>query len=312
MSSLTTKATKSRSAVSPKLPAKSSKKTVKKETKQPAPTKPSNKSAKAVILKAEKRIAVNKKISAPKASAKAAPAKIVKKVTGKAIAPKSKAVAVKSKVVAPKTKTVIAKGKTAAPKSKKEALKTVARRPERKTSKQIENHIKKVSTPNTLAAVSSFEQGLKLFNKHDFAGARELFERILQKFSEQAEINVSVRRYLAICQQRLARTPSAPKNPDALYDQGVFELNRDNVREAMQLFEKALKAQPDAAHVLYSLAAAYARLESPRKALETLRKAIHLQSVHRSRARSDQDFASLHNDDEFQNLTGYGLGFFED
>jgi tetratricopeptide (TPR) repeat protein len=311
MSSLTTKANKSRSAASPKLPAKSSKKTVKKEAKQPAPTKTSSKSAKAVSLKAEKRIAINKKTSAPKVSAKPVAAKIVKKAAVKTVAPKNKPVAAKSKAIAPKAKTVIAQGKAIA-KGKKEALTTATRRPERKASKPIENHIKKASTPNTLAAVSSFEQGLKLFNKHDFAGARDLFERILQKFSEQAEINVSVRRYLAICQQKLARTPSAPKNPDALYDQGVFELNRANIREAMQLFEKALKAQPDAAHVLYSLAAAYARLENPRKALETLRKAIHLQSVHRSRARSDQDFASLHTDDEFQNLTGYGLGFFED
>src|SRR5205085_8842828 len=133
----------------------------------------------------------------------------------------------------------------------------------------------------------------------------------LQKFSEQSEIIVSVRRYLSICEQKLARTPSAPKNPDALYDQGVFELNRANVREAIQLFEKALKVQPNAAHILYSLAAAYARLETPRKALEILRKAIQLQTVHRSRARTDQDFASLHNDEEFQNMTVYGFGFFE-
>lgn len=312
MSSLTTKANKSRSAASPKLSAKSSKKTVKKEAKPLIPTKSSNKSAKAVILKGEKRIATSKKASAQKVSAKPAAAKIVKKVSVKPVAVKGKTVVAKSKIVAPQSKTVVAKSKAVAPTNKKAALKTVARKPERKVSKVVEIQVKKVSTPNTLAAVSSFEQGLKLFNKHDFAGAREAFERILQKFSEQAEVNVSVRRYLAICQQKLARTPSAPKNPDALYDQGVFELNRDHVREAIPLFEKALKAQPDAAHVLYSLAAAYARLENPRKALESLRKAIQLQSVHRSRARSDQDFASLHNDDEFQNLTGYGLGFFED
>jgi tetratricopeptide (TPR) repeat protein len=296
MSSLTTKANKSRSTASPKPAAKSSKKTLKKDTKQSFQTKSSTKTAKDVILKGGK---AGKKATAKKATAKPAPAKALKKPDVKpSVAPKSKALIAKSKVVAPG--------------NKKEALKTVARKPERKVAKPVEVPVKKVSTPNALAAVNSFEQGLKLFNKHDFVGARDLFERILQKFSEQTEIIVSVRRYMAICEQKLARTPSAPKNPDALYDQGVFELNRANVREAIQLFEKALKVQPNAAHILYSLAAAYARLETPRKALEILRKAIQLQTVHRSRARTDQDFASLHNDEEFQNLTGYGFGFFED
>jgi TolA-binding protein len=299
MSSLTTKANKSRSTASTKPSAKSSKKTLKKETKQPLQTKTSTKTAKAVIAKGGKPVAASKKVTVQKATAKPVPAKVVKKETVKA-------------VVAPKSKSVVAKSKVVAPKSKKEALKTIVRKPERKTVKAVEVPVKKVSTPNALAAVSSFEQGLKLFNKHDFAGARDLFERILQKFSEQTEIVVSVRRYLAICGQKLARTPSAPKNPDALYDQGVFELNRANVREAIQLFEKALKVEPSAAHILYSLAAAYARLENPRKALEILRKAIQLQTVHRSRARTDQDFASLRNDEEFQNLTGYGFGFFEE
>jgi tetratricopeptide (TPR) repeat protein len=298
MSSLTTKANKSRSNASPKPSAKSSKKTVKKEVKRPLQTKSSNKTAKVVISKGVKKVAAGKKPAVKKASAKPVAAKVVKKVVVKAAAPKGK--------------TVVARGKVLPAKGKKAAVKTVVRKPERKAAKVVEAPVKKSPTPNALAAVSSFEQGLKLFNKHDFAGARDAFERILQKFSEQAEINVSVRRYLAICEQKLARTPSAPKNPDALYDQGVFELNRANVREAILLFEKALKTQPNAAHILYSLAAGYARLENPRKALEVLRKAIQLQTVHRSRARSDQDFASLHNEEEFQNLTGYGLGFFEE
>jgi tetratricopeptide (TPR) repeat protein len=290
MSSLTTKANKSRSVASPKLAAKPSKKTIKNEAKRPVTAKSSGKTAKAVMLKGQKQLPVNKKAPAPKVMAKAAAAKSAKKIAVKPVAAKSKV----------------------APKGKKEALKKVVLKVAGKAAKPVEAPVKKVSTPNALAAVSSFEQALKLFNKHDYSGAREAFVRILQKFSEQAEIIVSVRKYLAVCEQKLARTPATPKNPDALYDQGVFELNKANVREAIQLFEKALKTQPEADHVLYSLAAAYARTENPRKSLDTLRRAIHLQSVHRSRARSDQDFASLHHDEEFQNLTGFGLGFFED
>jgi TolA-binding protein len=308
MSSLTTKANKSRSNASPKLSAKSSKKTVKKDTKAALQTKSSNKTAKAVISKGGKQLATGKKVIAPKAVAKPVAAKAGKPIKKVAVKP----AAAKGKPLVGKIKPAVAKGKVVAAGGKKAVVKPVAQKPERKAARVVEGPVKKSPTPNALAAVSSFEQGLKLFNKHDFSGARDSFVRILQKFSEQAEIIVSVRRYLAICEQKLARTPSTPKNPDALYDQGVFELNRANVREAIQLFEKALKTQPSAAHILYSLAAAYARLENPRKALEILRKAIQLETVHRSRARSDQDFVSLHNEEEFQNLTGYGLGFFEE
>lgn len=338
MSSLTTKANKSRSVASPKLATKSNKKTLKQEVKRPLPAKTSTKSSKAVSAKGSKTIAVSKKVSAPKVFAKPVAAKALKKLPSKPVAAKGKAVAVvKSKVVVAKSKPVaakpvaaksvvaakskavaVAKAKPVVTKSKvvtknqKAVLKKVAPKTAARLSKPVEVPVKKTATPNALAAVSSFEQALKLFNKHDYAAAKEVFERIIQKFGEQTDIVMSVRRYLAICVQKLARTPAAPKNADALYDQGVFELNKANVREAIQLFEKALKAQPTAAHVLYSLAAAYARVETPRKALEVLRKAIQLQPVHRSRARTDQDFASLHNDEEFQNLTGYGLGFFED
>ena len=61
-----------------------------------------------------------------------------------------------------------------------------------------------------------------------------------------------------------------------------------------------------------SEAAAYARLSEGYRALEFLRQAIYLQSVHRSRARSDMDFASLHNSEEFQQMTGFGVGYVED
>ena len=163
-----------------------------------------------------------------------------------------------------------------------------------------------------MAAVHAFEQALRLFNRHNYAAAKDAFERIVEKFSDQTEVIPGVRKYLSICEQMLARTPAPPKNADALYDQGVFELNRANIREAIQLLEKALKAQPKGAHILYSLAAAYARLSELQRALELLRQSIHLQSVHRSRARSDLDFASLHDSEEFQQMTGFGIGYFEE
>jgi tetratricopeptide (TPR) repeat protein len=172
--------------------------------------------------------------------------------------------------------------------------------------------VKRQQSPGTLAAVKAFEQALRLFNRHDYSGARAAFDDILKRFADQAEIVAGVRTYLAIIEQRLARTPAVPKNPDALYNSGVFELNRGNAREAVELFEKALKAEPRADHLWYSLSAAYARLNDPPKALDALRRAIAIHPVHRPHARRDPDFANLHGNDDFRQLTGFGFDFVEE
>ena len=296
MSSLTTKTTKSRSAVSPKPSSKPVKKTAKKEITKPVPAKKATKAKAAVIAKPKNLVSPQKK---------SAQAKVPVKKAAPRATPHKKVTAEKS----------TAKGGKAPAKkvtAKKVSAKKVTAKKAEKVVKPVAAAQKKISSGANLAAVQAFEQALRLFNKHDYAGARNAFERILEKFSEQTEVLPGVRKYLTISAQKVARTPSTPKNPDALYDQGVYELNRANVREAIQLLEKALKAQPKGAHILYSLAAAYARLSEGYRALEFLRQAIYLQSVHRSRARSDMDFASLHNSEEFQQMTGFGVGYVED
>ncbi|MCI0485972.1 MAG: tetratricopeptide repeat protein [Blastocatellia bacterium] len=152
---------------------------------------------------------------------------------------------------------------------------------------------------------------MELFNSHDYSAAKSAFDDILEKFGDQAEVVARARTYLTICEQRLARVPSTPRNPDALYNRGVFELNKGNNRGAVDLFEKALRTEPRADHVLYSLAAAYARLNDVPKALDALRRAIALRSVHRSHARRDRDFAGLHTNEDFQHLTGFGFDLVE-
>jgi tetratricopeptide (TPR) repeat protein len=163
-----------------------------------------------------------------------------------------------------------------------------------------------------VAAVRAFELALKVFNRHDFSAARTAFENVLEKFGDQLEIVARARTYLAICEQRLARAPSAPRSPDALYNQGVFEFNKGNIKEAIILFDKALKGSPQADHVFYSLAAAHARMNNAQKALEALRRAISIRPLHRSHARGDLDFACLRDNEAFRQLTGYGYDLFEE
>jgi tetratricopeptide (TPR) repeat protein len=151
-----------------------------------------------------------------------------------------------------------------------------------------------------------------LFNRHDYGPAKSAFQGLQSKFGDEAEVVARARTYLAICEQRLGRAPAAPRNADALYDQGVFEFNRGGIREAVELFERALRVEPRADHVYFSLAAAHARLNDSQKALEALRRAIAIRPVHRSHARRDLDFANLRSNDDFQSLTGYGFDLIDE
>jgi tetratricopeptide (TPR) repeat protein len=290
MGSLITKANKSRSPASQNVRATKGKKAASKKPQRPGKITAAPKSKKTAPVKSKKQASPPKK-TAPQASKKAA-------VKSKA-PPKGK-----------NTKTVALKS-VKKPAAKQPARKSVIARSVQ-PAKAAQPQAKKPPTPGALAAVRAFEQALRLFNRQDFAGAKSAFEKILLQFNDQAEIVARARTYLSICDQRLARAPSAPRNPDALYDQGVYELNKGSIREAIDLFDKALKAQPRADHVLYTLAAAYARLNDSAKALDALRRAIALRSVHRPHARRDLDFASLRNNEEFQQLTGFGFDFTEE
>lgn len=288
MSVLITKA-KSRSSASRKLRATKGKKSPSKKPQRPGRITAAPKSKKAVSLK--KKAAPAKKSSPKKGSSK--------KITARgkrSLQPKSRSA--KAKVANPgrglKSKPVAAK-------------KFTARRRLPVAAKVAPPPPKKPPAPGTLAAVRAFEQALRLFNRHDYTSARSAFESLQTKFGDEAEVVARARTYLAICEQRLGRAPAAPRNADALYNQGVFEFNRGAIRESIELFEKALRVDARADHVFYSLAAAHARLNDSPKALDALRRAIAIRPVHRPHARRDLDFANLRSSEEFQSLTGFGF-----
>jgi len=305
MSSLITKSSKSGSSASKKIRA--AKATRGKKAAARKPVRPGR------ITATPK----TKKVLSPKKRPQAKADRRPKKLNVKAAKPTpKKKTAVTAARKPPKKVTVISRSHKAAvaksrvtgkPSQKLRSRRELLARRRALAPKPIPAPPKRPPSPGTLAAVRAFEQALRLFNRQEFSAARPVFESLIEKFAEQAEIVARVRTYLSICEQRLARTPSVPRNSDALYNQGVFEFNRGNTKEAIELFEKALKVEPRADHVYYSLAAAYARLDNVQKALDALRHAIGIRPVHRSHARKDLDFASLRTDENFQQLTGFGF-----
>ena len=152
------------------------------------------------------------------------------------------------------------------------------------------------------AALLAFERAHKEFARGRFAEARNQFRILVDKYSQVAEVAARARTYLTIAESRLRTESILPRDADSLYDRGVIELNRGEYVAAQEMFERALKREPEAAHIHYGLAATRARLGSIDLALESLQKALDLQPNLRVRAQHDHDLNPLRNDPDFDRL----------
>ena len=149
------------------------------------------------------------------------------------------------------------------------------------------------------AAITAFESAHKEFTRGRFAEARNQFRSLIDKYPTVSEVAARARTYLAVSESRLRTDLVQPRDADSLYDRGVIELNRGDYVAAQELFERALKREPDAAHIHYGLAASRARLGAIDTALKSLRRALDIQPKLKIRAQRDLDLNSLRNDPEF-------------
>jgi len=162
-------------------------------------------------------------------------------------------------------------------------------------------------TRDEAAALQAFERARKEFTSGHFGEARDLFRKLIEKFSGVAEVKARARTYLAVTETRLRADKAMPKDSEELYNRGVVELNRGDYALAQDFFERALRrdaASPTttAAHAHYGLAAARARLGTSETAIAALEKALMLQPSLRARAQYDSDLVSLRSTPEFESL----------
>ena len=157
-------------------------------------------------------------------------------------------------------------------------------------------------TVDESAALLAFERAHKEFVRGRFAEARNQFRILLDKYSQVSEVAARSRTYLAIAESRLRTESILPRDADSLYDRGVIELNRGEYVAAQEMFERALKREPEAAHIHYGLAATRARLGSIDLALESLQRALDLKPSLRVQAQHDHDLYPLRNDPDFDRL----------
>lgn len=233
---------------------------------------------------------------------------------------------------AAKVRTAKPKPKSPATASKRQAAKalTKSRKPAKTTRSVTVKHPKKAVTPtrakpgrtrpplvfkkpvpslpppqpthDEAAALHAFEAAHKEFARGRFVEARNQFRSLVEKYSTVSEVTARARTYLAVAEARLRTELALPRDADSLYDRGVIELNRGEYVAAQELFERALRREPEAAHIHYGLAASRARLGAIDTALKSLRRALDLQPNLRIRAQRDQDLNPLRSDPEFDQL----------
>lgn len=203
-----------------------------------------------------------------------------------------------SRTVAPR-KTIVSQAKPVVVPRVKKTQKLAAVRAQRPT---VAPPLPRQPTVDESAALRAFERAHKEFTQGRFGEARNQFRGLLDKYSQVSEVAARARTYLAISDSRLRAESVLPRDADSLYDRGVIELNRGEYVAAQEMFERALKREPEAAHIHYGLAATRARLGSLDLALQSLQRALDLQPSLRVRAQHDQDLTSLRNDPDFDRL----------
>ena len=263
-------------------PAKTAKRVAKATTARPKAKRASAaKSPSRPLAKKPVKAAAAKKAAKPKPSSKArkaAPKPVVRK-----IAPAAKVAVSKVSVSRVKTTQKVAAVRAVRP--------TPTPPPAPRQPTQDES-----------AALGAFERAHKEFVRGRFAEARNQFRVLVDKYSQVSEVAARARTYLAIAESRLRTESMLPRDADSLYDRGVIELNRGEYVAAQEMFERALKREPEAAHIHYGLAATRARLGSIDLALESLQRALDLQPNLRVRAQHDHDLNPLRNDPDFDRL----------
>lgn len=257
--------------------AKHTRPKAKRAVAQKVAARKSTKSKVPLKSKATKKAAVKKK-AAPKQRA-------AKKVIARKTTSKKPAVATHKKSLAPSVKKT---QKLAAVRAQRPA--TIVQAPRRQP------------TVDESAALKAFERAHKEFTRGRFGEARNQFRALLDKYFQVSEVAARARTYLAVADARLRTESILPRDADSLYDRGVIELNRGEYVAAQEMFERALKREPEAAHIHYGLAATRARLGSLDLALQSLQRALDLQPTLRVRAQHDQDLTPLRNDPDFDRL----------
>jgi tetratricopeptide (TPR) repeat protein len=154
-------------------------------------------------------------------------------------------------------------------------------------------------------ALDALTQGLAALQAKDWAKAVKLFEEVVRE-SDRPEVRDRARQYLTASRQKAqggeGEKPAKGAEPDP-YLLAVYEKNRGNLKEALEISRKGGRDQKDErfAYLTASVHAIEGRWD---EAIQALTKAIELTPKNRVHAFHDPDFAELRKNRDLRPLFG--------
>jgi len=156
-------------------------------------------------------------------------------------------------------------------------------------------------------ALDALTQGLAALQAKNFSKAVELFERAVE-VSDVPEVRDRARQFLAASRQKAPGGGAKPAKGAAAeeadpYLQAVYEKNRGNLAEALEMSRKGGRDQKDE-RFAYLAASIHALENRWDEAAQTLARAVELNPKNRIHAFHDPDFAELRKNRDHRALFG--------
>lgn len=139
--------------------------------------------------------------------------------------------------------------------------------------------------------LKTFEIAVQLFSQRKLAEARERFLEATK--GPAAHISDKARAYIQVCDRRTAGVQVQVLTAEEHFNCGVERLNARDVERAKHHLGRALQMEPDADHILYTMALCCGLAGDGTGACENLRRAIDLEPRNRILARQDPEFLGL-------------------
>lgn len=136
-----------------------------------------------------------------------------------------------------------------------------------------------------------YEQAVQLFSQRKLAEARDCFLEVAK--GPAPHISDKARSYAQVCERRTCGPQLTLSTAEDHFNYGVERLNARDVELAKHHFGRALSMQPDADHVLYTLALCCGFAGDGNGACENLKRAIDIEPRNRILARQDPEFTAL-------------------
>jgi tetratricopeptide (TPR) repeat protein len=154
-------------------------------------------------------------------------------------------------------------------------------------------------------ALAAYAEAIKEFRREKYEKAADMLRAFADKHPVEKELVDRARIYISICEAKLKGKgePVSLKTAEDHYQFGIYKMNAGDYEEAMKLFEKSAKLDPESGKVSYAMADLCCLTGQTEDCLEHLKRAVQIDKSFRVLAQNEPDFEPLWEDKKFKVIT---------